>query len=199
MNNNRLEMRFISVVIAALLLSFNLTATKVLAATDKDKAVLFERLASAKTELEGRLAEEAMWEFWFDQSPTPNIRQFLDAGMERRLAYDYEAAEKHLDQVVALAPDYVEGYNQRAFVRFLRQNYTEAQADLEIAIKLEPNHFGVLSGMYHVMMISNRPEVANNMLIQAVTIHPWIRERLALPKNLWPDSYRKLHDPEQEI
>lgn len=166
---------------------------------DISKISLFKALSIAKTEQEGRTAESEIWEYWFAQSPTPEVRASLDAGIERRETYDYEAAEYHFDKVIELAPDYAEGYNQRAFIRFLRQKYESSKTDLEVALKIEPNHFGALSGLYHVLQIQNRPKAAMGMLQQAVTIHPWIQERTALPKELWPKSYRDIHDPGQEI
>lgn len=166
---------------------------------DQIKSQLFDDLTTAATEQDGRAAEGAIWQFWFSLSPTADIRTSLDAGIERREAYDFEAAENHLDKVVEAAPDYAEGYNQRAFVRFLRENFAEAQTDLEVALELEPLHFGAMSGLYHILRIQNRQKAAMNLLKQAVTIHPWLQERGGLPRHLWPDSYRDVHDPELEI
>ena len=72
------------------------------------KAGMFVQLAGAKTESAGRLAESVIWEYWFDQSPTTEVRSLLDRGRERREAYDYEAAENLFDQVVDQAPKYHE-------------------------------------------------------------------------------------------
>ena len=166
---------------------------------EKIKTELFEALSNAENELEGRIAEEAMWSYWFNQSPSTEVRKHLDAGMERREAYDYEAAEEELNKVVEAAPNYAEGYNQRAFIHFLRENYSNAQIDLEKALELEPKHFGALSGLFHVLRIQDRQEAALGMLQQAVTIHPWIQERFALPESMWPESYKSIHNPDQEI
>lgn len=160
---------------------------------------LFSDLASASTQSEGTQMESFLWEFWFNLAPTADARQLLDQGRERREAYDYEASEKLFDQVIEQAPDYFEGYNQRAFVRFLREDFTGALTDLERTLELYPDHFGALSGMYHVLSANGRLEAALKMLQRAVVIHPWIQERFALPKTMWPDSYRTIHEPGQEI
>lgn len=163
------------------------------------EALLFKTLANAPDEKSGRRAEGDIWNYWFDLSPTQEIRAFLDEGRERREAYDYETAEKNLDKVVELAPDYHEGYNQRAFVRFLRENYQGSLVDLERTLELEPKHFGALSGLYHILRIQNRPEAALSALKSAVELHPWIQERHALPEHMWPESYRAIQNPGQEI
>lgn len=184
----------------ALITGLTLLVTNTLAAdTDKLKIQLLQDLAGAETESQGRAAESAVWEFWFSQSPTTEIRTSLDAGRERIRAYDFEAAENHLNRVVEAAPDYAEGYNQRAYARFLRENYSESLTDLEKTLELEPHHFGAMSGMYHILRLQNRTDAAMELLRRAVTIHPWIQERGALPKELWPERYRRLHEPGQEI
>ena len=198
---NTNKMSAIAGIAAVLLLPLTLALANSKTSTGEnlERSTLFAALASAKSELEGRVAEDAIWSYWFDQSPSAEIRALLEAGMERRKAYDYEAAEIHLDKVVDAAPDYAEGYNQRAFVRFLRENYSDAQADLGTVLELEPDHFGAMSGLFHMLNLQNRQEAAWGWLQKAVSIHPWLKERFALPESLWPKSYREIHRHELEI
>ena len=156
--------------------------------TASQKEKLFQTLKQAPTERDGRLAENAIWMWWLDQAPTPEVREAVDRGMERRESYDFEAAEAALDIAVREAPTYAEGWNQRAFVRFLRDNVEGALSDLEMAVDLEPDHFAAWSGMYHVLMRTGRPEAAIAALSKAVTIHPWLKERGMLPPD--PDAKR---------
>ena len=163
------------------------------------KRKLLTQLEQAQSESEGREAEGKVWQFWFNQSPTKEVREIFDAGQERLRAYDFEAAENYFDQVIEAAPEYAEGYNQRAFARFLRDNYTDSLTDLEMTLELEPHHFGAMAGMYQILRIQNRIASAMEILQQAVIIHPWLKERRALPKDMWPEAYRRLHEPGLEI
>ena len=176
-----------------------LAAVKGDQAEDRVKNELLAELASAQSETEGREAEANLWEFWFSQSPNAEVRALLEAGRERIQAYDFEAAENHLNEVVKAAPEYAEGYNQRAFARFLRENFADSLTDLEKALELEPNHFGAMAGMYQILRIQNRTPAAMEVLRQAVIIHPWIKERGALPEDMWPEAYQRLHEEGQEI
>lgn len=166
------------------------------ASTDTQRERLFEALRTAKTEREGRLAENAIWNWWLDQAPTLEVREAIDYGMKRREAYDFEAAEQAFDKAVQQAPDYAEGWNQRAFVRFLRDNIDGSLSDLEKAVDLDPDHFAAWSGMYHVLIRMGRPEVAVSALSRAVTIHPWLKERGMLPPD--PDAKRPLIKGKQQ-
>lgn len=73
------------------------------------------------------------------------------------------------------------------------------QTDLEIALELESRNFGAMSGLFHILGRQDSQQAAFSLLRQAATIRPWLKERSTLPKDMWPDSYRKLHVPEQGI
>lgn len=156
--------------------------------SDDIKTRLFSALKSATSEKEARQIEHEIWQYWLDLAPEPEIRAMVDQGMRHRSSYDFEAAEKILDKAVEVAPSYAEARNQRAFVHFLRENNSRALADLENTLKLEPDHFGALSGMYHVLMRMGRTKAALSALSHAVEIHPWIQERHLLPPD--PDAIR---------
>ncbi|PHP66108.1 hypothetical protein CSC94_16045 [Zhengella mangrovi] len=149
---------------------------------DAVKNRLFAHLAAAQTEAEGRKLENEVWTYWLDQAPDKAVRAAIDKGMERREAYDFRAAEEQFDIAVEQAPDYAEGWNQRAFIRFLRDNNEGALSDLEKTIALEPRHFGAWSGLYHVLLRMGRTRAAYGALAHAVDIHPWLKERDQLPK-----------------
>lgn len=170
--------------------------SSLLAETTDLRERLFAALKTAKTEREGRLAENAIWQWWIDQAPTPEVRDAIDHGMKRRGSHDFEAAEAAFDIVVNEAPSYAEGWNQRAFARFLRDNVDGALSDLERAVELEPDHFGAWSGMYHLLIRMGRPEAANAALSRAVEIHPWLKERGMLPPD--PDAKRPLIKGKQQ-
>lgn len=176
-------------------LIFTFTSPLFAAEKDFDKKIsndnklgifLFDRLAKAQTQKEGREIEAEIWHYWFNQAPNKEIKNDLEFGRKRREAYDYEAAENAFDKVVAAAPNFAEGYNQRAFARFLRENFSGSLEDLEKALELEPRHFGAMSGMFHVLRLMNRNKAAFKVLQDAVKIHPWIKERGALPETMQP-------------
>lgn len=141
---------------------------------------LFIRLKQARTPAEGQAIENAIWEMWMANAPTAAVAQDVEAAMAARSSYDFEKAMTLLDGVVTAAPDYAEGWNQRAFVRFLRDEYDEALEDLGRALELEPKHFGALAGKAVILMRQGRMELGQEALREAVAIHPWLRERSML-------------------
>lgn len=140
---------------------------------------LFERLAKSTTEAEGREIERQIWLSWF-RGPTEEITALVKRSQERREAADFDAALAILDKVVAMAPDYAEGWNQRAFVYFLKADYGRSLDDIERTLQLEPRHFGALSGKATILMRQGRIKLAQEVLREALAIDPWLRERALL-------------------
>lgn len=144
---------------------------------------LFENLKNAPSEAEARAIENAIWEMWMAQAPNADVARSISDAMTARESYDYSRALALLDTAVAAAPDYAEAWNQRAFVRFLREDFDGALTDIDRALELEPRHFGALSGRALVLMRFGRMEAAQRTLREAVAIHPWLKERsLIIPE-----------------
>lgn len=141
---------------------------------------LFRDLRNAPTERAGRMAEDAVWRMWMAQAPTEPVRLAVAEAMRKRESYDWDGALTILNDVVAQAPDYAEGYNQRAFIRFLKRDFDGSLEDIDKALALEPLHFAALSGRALILMQLGRIEVGQTALRQAVEIHPWLKERSML-------------------
>jgi tetratricopeptide (TPR) repeat protein len=137
---------------------------------------LFERLAAATTEKEGRDAEDAIWRMWVDH-PDPQVREALALGMRQRDSYDFDEAIQTFSRVILADPAYAEGWNQRAFIYFLKEDLDAALADLEKTLELEPRHFGALSGKAMILMRTGRSDEGQATLREAVALHPFLRER----------------------
>ena len=78
-----------------------------------------------------------------------------------------------LDAVVELAPDYAEGWNRRAYVYFLQNNYEGAVGDLRRALALDPNHFKALEGLARILRDSGQKKSALQAYKQILKINPF--------------------------
>ena len=150
------------------------------ALAEDEREALFRQLREARSEREGRMVEDAIWRMWMAQGPTAAIREAVAEAMRKREVYDFAGALAILDSVVADAPDYAEGWNQRAFIRFLREDFDGSLDDIERTLALEPLHFAALAGKAMVLMRQGRIEPGQTALRRAVEIHPWLKERSML-------------------
>src|SRR5690606_4126207 len=146
----------------------------------RERERLFRDLQTAATERQGRMAEDAIWRMWMAQAPSSAIAEAIAEAMRRRESYDWSTALTILDRVVTDAPDYAEGWNQRAFIRFLKQDFDGSLEDIDRALALEPLHFAALSGQALILMQLGRIETGQKVLRQAIEIHPWLKERSML-------------------
>ncbi|MEM9550428.1 MAG: tetratricopeptide repeat protein, partial [Pseudomonadota bacterium] len=86
------------------------------------------------------------------------------------------------DTLIAYCPNYAEGYNQRAFVQFLRGDFRSAVEDLDRALALSPRHIAAMSGKALSLMGLDRLDEARLTMSDALALNPWLPERgLAAP------------------
>ncbi|MBI1401952.1 MAG: hypothetical protein GC147_01900 [Porphyrobacter sp.] len=140
---------------------------------------LLAALAAAKDESEARIAADAVWRFWF-RAPTPEAGELMSRAMERRKLYDNAGGVEILDELLKLAPDWAEAWNQRATLRFLMEDFDGSLSDCEKVLELEPKHFGALAGQALILFRQGRVEAAQTALRKAIAIDAFIPERALL-------------------
>lgn len=116
-------------------------------------------------------AEAALWQMWL-KSGTAEVDALLVEGVEAMERRDFEDAERIFTRVIGLAPEFAEGWNKRATVRYLAENYEGAIADCEATLARKPHHFGALSGqgLCHVALGQHRQ--AAEMFRKTLGVHP---------------------------
>lgn len=82
-------------------------------------------------------------------------------------------AQKFLDAAVELAPDFAEGWNQRAFVQYQRGDLRGAVGDLRRALALDPNHFRALSGLATILKETGNDKAALKAYERLLEVHPY--------------------------
>jgi tetratricopeptide (TPR) repeat protein len=85
---------------------------------------------------------------------------------------EYDAARKVLDATVAILPDWAEGWNARATVRYLDDDYDGSMADIAETLKREPRHLGALMGMGAILTSRGKDDEALKVYQRALDIAP---------------------------
>ena len=117
------------------------------------------------------LAEAALWEMW-SMSGVAEIDRLLRRGLEAMERRDLLAAEALFTDVIRRAPDFAEGWNKRATVRYLGENYAAAIADCEETLARKPYHFGALSGQGLCHMALGQHREAADLFRRTLAVHP---------------------------
>lgn len=142
---------------------------------------LFAALKNAETEAEGRNIEADIWTVWsasgvrqIDEMMA-QAREFMERGLP-------QAAFDELSEVIDKKPDYVDGWNRRAWVLFTMSRYRDSLQDVERVLALEPRHFGALAGKALIHIRTENWRDALKSLRRAVAIHPFLKERHLIPE-----------------
>ena len=135
---------------------------------------LFADLKKARSEIIADATAQAINREWA-QSGSASIdllMQWANGAIDRQ---DYPQALDFLDQVIVLQPDFAEGWNRRATLHFLMNNFSKSMADIERTLELEPRHFGALAGMGQIFVALERKELALKSFERALEVYPMMR------------------------
>ena len=141
---------------------------------------LFLALEHSGSEHQAKQIEQLIWAVWFI-SENDQIDLILEEMIQARQRSDYQTALKLSDQIIELNPDYAEGWNQRATIKFLMGDYDQSLEDIVETLKREPRHFGALSGRAFILLKQKKNRQAIETINQALKIHPFLSLRHVIP------------------
>ena len=90
-------------------------------------------------------SEGALWRIWH-RSGRPDVDARLQEGIHAMERGALDQAIDFFTEVIEMAPDFAEGYNKRATTYYLMQEFNKSIKDCESTLRLNPVHFGALSG-----------------------------------------------------
>lgn len=151
----------------------------------QDLDFLFGALKAAPDSDSAKAVEQRIWAQWIvSKSDTTNL--LMTRVKTATEAKDYELALKLLDAVIQLKPNYVEGWNRRATIHYMQKDFGGAMLDLEHVLRLEPRHFGALTGLGLIMQEIGNDKLALDAFRRALAVYPRL-ERV-------PDMVKKLSE-----
>jgi len=111
---------------------------------------LFGALKAAPDEASAKAVEDRIWAVWTN-SGNETTSLLLGRAKKATDDKDYDLALKMLNAIIELKPDYIEAWNRRATIYFLKRDYADSLADIAKVLMREPRHFGALSGLARIM------------------------------------------------
>jgi tetratricopeptide (TPR) repeat protein len=127
------------------------------------------------------LAEATLWRVW-SRSGDPAVDALFAEGLRAMEAQDWLGAVAAFGRVIERAPAFAEGWNKRATARYLATHYATSIADCEEVVRLNPYHFGALSGQGLCHTALGQPQEAARCFRRALAVHPrldTVRQHLA--------------------
>ena len=144
---------------------------------------LFGALKVAPDDVTAKAIEERIWALWTaSQSDTTNLLMTrVKTAVE---AKDLDLAVKLLDAIVKVKPDYVEAWNRRATIFYMKKDYGRALADIRQVLKREPRHFGALAGFGLILQDIGDDKQALEVYRRALALYPRMERIPDLVKSL---------------
>lgn len=132
---------------------------------------LFGALKAAPDDETAKAVEQRIWALWTrSRSDTANLLMSrVQKAIEEK---DLDLAITLLDAIVKIKPDYVEGWNRRATIYYMKHDYGRSIADIREVLRLEPRHFGALTGLGLILQDIGDRKQALEVYRRALAIYP---------------------------
>ncbi len=174
-----------SFLILGSLLAVSIAAVPALQAADASQASVTSELTTPKQRLDTLFAElkrertpdkareisERIRIEWQD-SGSASVNLLMQWAAKAMETNRQATALDVLDQVIALSPQYVEGWNQRATLHYQMGNFRKSMSDINRVLAIEPRHFGALAGMAAILTAAGKDELALRAWEQFLDIYP---------------------------
>ena len=132
---------------------------------------LFEALKVAPDDESAKAVENRIWALWM-LSGSDTVDLLMTRVKLASDAKDYNLAIRLLGTVIELRPNYVEAWNRRATIYFLKRDYSNSLADIREVLAREPRHFGALAGLGVILEEIGDERHALEAFRKAQTIYP---------------------------
>lgn len=146
---------------------------------------LFKELAQVKYLPTAMPIVNEIWLTWLD-SGNKKVNDELQAGITAMENDQLDDAIEHFTTVTRMDPGFAEGWNKRATAYYLNGEYAKSMADIEQTLKLEPRHFGAISGMGLIFLREGDDRSALKAFEKVLKIYP-----LAPEANIEVDVLKK--------
>ncbi|HIN76950.1 MAG TPA: hypothetical protein EYM96_12305 [Rhodospirillales bacterium] len=172
-------------IILSLVLIFSISPT-IAGQNDTRLNNLFERLRVTQDLAEARGIEGTIWEIW-TESENANVNRAMLIGIASMHAGQLGTALNKFNEVIQLAPDFAEGWNKRATIFYLMKKFDQSVNDIAQTLKLEPRHFGALSGLGLINQAIGQNKTAIKAFEHALDLNPHLpglKEKVTKMKKL---------------
>lgn len=144
---------------------------------------LFGALKAAPDADSAKQVENRIWALWTASgSDTANL--LMSRTKTAIDGNDLDLALELLDAIIKIKPEYVEAWNRRATIHYMRKEFGQSLLDIQQVLIREPRHFGALSGLGMILQEFGDERNALVVFRRAVEINPYMQKIPDLVKSL---------------
>jgi tetratricopeptide (TPR) repeat protein len=132
---------------------------------------LFQRLHDADDLDEAIPIQNQIWVIWH-QSGSHTVDLLMEKGLKAMEEQSFDIALTMFNAIIEIKPEFAEGWNKRATLHYMLGRHAESIKDIERTLKLEPRHFGALSGLGLVQLALKHHAEALKAFQRALDANP---------------------------
>lgn len=144
---------------------------------------LFGALKVAPDEESAKAVEARIWALW-TATPSDTAALLMTRARAAMESKNFDVALKLLDAIVKVRPDYIEGWNRRATLYYLQNDYEHSMEDIRQVLMREPRHFGALAGLGMILQETGDDRRALDAFRKALAINPHLDKIPEMVKSL---------------
>lgn len=133
---------------------------------------LFLKLKLSDNAVLARNYESKIWKIWLNSGSSDASNNQMQIGLKLMENGQLVHAQKVFEEISIKDPNWAESYNKIATIKFLKGDYSGSINDIQKTLKLEPRHFGAISGLVQINIILKNYEQALQNLEYVLKIHP---------------------------
>lgn len=139
--------------------------------TDLDK--LFNDLKAAQNSETAQPIAQQIWAIWLE-SEDQTIDDLMAQGMNEVGNGNLSGGRDIFKEITERSPKFAEGWNKLATVNYMMGDIESSLKNIEETLKLEPRHFGSISGRGLCYLKQRRWQSALIEFKAALDVHPWM-------------------------
>ncbi|MFZ8929446.1 MAG: hypothetical protein EBS81_08580 [Gammaproteobacteria bacterium] len=112
-----------------------------------------------------------IWDIWV-QHENSQSNALMQRGIQQMNVNDNYGALQTYNKLIRLEPGFAEAWNKRATIHWVLGNYDASLSDIEEVLKLEPYHFGALSGRGLVYIDRGDYLMARGAFLTLLEVYP---------------------------
>lgn len=145
---------------------------------------LFDALKHAPTQQAAAQSANEIWRIWLWHERDEIINLLMQQGITAMDFGQLQIAELVFSQIIALDPNFAEGWNKRATVRAQLGMFDHSRQDIAQVLRLERRHFGALVGLGSLELHNDDPKAALRAYKAALAIYPRMQNIIQIVKTL---------------
>ncbi len=135
---------------------------------------LFEALKIAPDDDSAKAIENRIWALWASAGgDTGNL--LMSRAKKAIDAKNTDLAIRLLNAIIEIRPDFIEAWNRRATMYYLKKDFGNSLADIRHVLGVEPRHFGALAGLGTILEEVGDEKHALDAYRKALAVHPRLR------------------------